>query len=343
MRNLNNKCRLKYLINLVVIILTLLGVEYIFIPIPQIYAKNDFILEGTVLIQYLGSDSTVIVPEGVKEIGASAFFHKEKMSVIKLPSFLEKIGEEAFLGCINLEKIELPESVTSIGKFAFQECSKLSSIKLPDGITTIEEGSFGWCRNLTRVRLPENLITIEKSAFFGTPIFEINLPHKLKFIGEEAFLGNRNMTELYIPANVKKIGQMAFSFSRHLIKFQVEDSNQNYSSLNGLLYNKDKSILIQCPNMIESVLISSKTKIIASQAFDGCRMIKKIVIPKGVKRIEKGAFTCENLTSITIPSSVIYIDKSAFLYKELVIFSEEGSYASSYAKKNGSQFRCIIK
>lgn len=315
--------------------------ECFFHPNLLVVAKDDFILDGTTIVGYTGTDTIIDIPEGIIEIGAAAFSNQEQIKIVHLPNSLEKIGEAAFQRCSNLEKIEFPETVTSIGKYAFQECAKLSQIKLPDGITTIEEESFNWCWNLTRVTLPKNLTVIEKDAFGGTSIFDLVLPEKLEFIGEEAFSGIFSMTKIYIPASVKKIGRYAFFNNKHLTEIQVDENNQNYSSFEGILYNKSKSRLIYCPDGLEKALISPKAKVIGKEAFRGCDLIRTITIPEGVERIEWGAFIGDSLVSITIPSSVSFIGKPDFYYDEMIIFAKKGSYAANYAQENGYSFRSI--
>jgi len=145
---------------------------------------------------------------------------------ILLPKSLTSIGINAFHNCCDLKKLIIPGSVTSIGSGAFSNCSGLESITIPDSVKTIEFGAFYNCRRLTNIKIPNSVISIEGQAF--------NSCHGLASVS----IGN----------SVTSIGKDVFKDCEELTEIIVEQGNADYSSLNGVLFNKNLTRLILYPN-----------------------------------------------------------------------------------------------
>jgi hypothetical protein len=160
-------------------------------------------------------------------------------------------------------------AVESIGNGAFYGRSGLTSVTIPSSVTSIGVGAFEDCSGLTSVTIPSS-VTI---------------------IGNSAFRSCSGPTSITIPSGVTSIGEIAFLDCSSLTNINVSSSNPYYTSVNGVLYDKEMKMIIACPGGVKG----------------------KIVIPSGVTIIEKGAFVnCVGLTSITIPSCVTSIGEQAF-------------------------------
>ena len=160
---------------------------------------------------------------------------------------------------------------------------------------------------------------------------------KVVEIDSDAFM-NTEITSVMIPDTVRFIGDGTFSYSRTLAYVEVDAGNENYSSYDGIVYNKKGTILLCCPSGREKdVVILKGTKYIISYAFDCCTKIKSVTMPDTLLSISSCAFNeCLSLSSITIPASVTEISDSSFdVSNDLVIYCEAGSYADTYAKENG--------
>ena len=121
----------------------------------------------------------------------------------------------------------------------------------------------------------------------------MEIPDGITNIGDGAFNICSSLTEIIIPKTVTSIGEGAFLSCVGLKQIDVEEGNQQYTSVAGVLFDKEKTVLIQYP--------TSKPEV-------------SYAIPNGITKIEYYAFFyCENLDSISIPSSVLYIDEGAFL------------------------------
>ena len=213
----------------------------------------------------------LIIPDSVESVGYCGFYGCSGFNgILKLSSNLKTIGEAAFYNCSSLTgSLNLPDKIESIGQFAFNNCSSLTGdLVIPNSITTISRAAFQDCKGLTgKLVLPDSITTIEGWAFYtdrftGT----LTLPSKLETLGEAAFGANINFenTKIVIPASLKKIGidyevnGENLGLSTHdfynfgakaekLEAFEVEEGNENFVAIDGVLYTKDKKRLISYP------------------------------------------------------------------------------------------------
>lgn len=158
---------------------------------------------------------SLIIPEGVKEIGEGAFWGCNNLTgTLSLPSTLEIIGKLAFSECRFTCELLLPQNLKSIGSRAFCNCKGLyGNLILPEGLLKIEESVFGGCSNLTGdLNIPKNVKEIESMAF--TLCLGLNgrltLPEGLEYIGSD-FCPCRFRAPLILPSTLKSIGSGAFS------------------------------------------------------------------------------------------------------------------------------------
>ena len=180
--------------------------------------------------------------------------------------------------------------VTSIDDLVFY-CAMINSLYLPKGIRSIGEECFADATFNCPILLPDSLRVIKKSAFFAT----------------------YSTGKLFIPALCTTIEDGAFGVVYGLQQFTVDTANQAYSSHEGVLYNKDKTRLIQCPTEKQDVFtIPSGVETIGNCAFASSK-VDSIIISSTVSHLEVCAFSqCTRLRSIYIPSTVLQIDGGIF-------------------------------
>ena len=231
--------------------------------------------------------TSVTIPPSVTSIGGCAFYGCSGLTSVTIPEGVTSIGNEAFRNCGRLTSITIPSTVTSIGSRAFGWCFWLTSVTIPEGVTSIGDSAFYYCTGLTSVTIPEDVTSIGDSAFcYCTGLTSITIPEGVTSIRDDAFHGCSGLTSVTIPSSVTSIGKSVFENCRSLAAIDVAYDNAAYSSYDGILYNKSRSELIECP-----------------VGRSGAAMI-----PEGVTSIGDDAFhVCSGLTSVTIPSSVTSI------------------------------------
>ena len=193
----------------------------------------------------------------------------------------------------------------------------IKTATISDGVTSIGDNAFSYCINLLRVTLPESVTKIGTGAFEHCwHLASVTIPNRVTAIGDYAFICCSDLTSVTIPESVTSIGESAFESCESLTAFTVSTNNPAYSSgTDGVLYNKDKTVLVQYPNgnSRNAFVIPDSVKVIGSSAFDSCTNLTNVTIPNSVTTIGMGAFfDCENLEDTVIPNSVTTIEASAF-------------------------------
>ena len=168
-------------------------------------------------------------------------------SKFSIPSYVSSIGPKAFYGCKNLSDITIPNlenGITNIGEEAFRECSSLVNIDIPNSVTEICYGAFEGCSSLKDITLSSSLIKIGDHAFKGCiSLQNITLPNSVTDIGNYAFGECSSLKSIYIPHGVERLDNFAFGYSENLASINVDNGNPNYSSQDGVLFDKNKTIL----------------------------------------------------------------------------------------------------
>ena len=256
-----------------------------------------------------------IIPDGVTSIGTAAFYGCTNLISVMIPDSVTSIGSMVFYDCVNLTSANIPNGVTEVSSDMFSKCHSLASITIPDGVTRIGDYAFERCGSLTSITIPEGVTSIGEQGFsFCTGLTSITIPNSVSVIGDSAFYWCTGLTSILIPSSVSLIGPYAFSSCTRLTAITVDSLNPAYSSLDGVLFDKNHSTLLQCPGgKSGSYTIPDGVSTIAQGAFVGCTQLSSIIIPASVSTIGVAAFTrCTSLTSIAIPDAVSIIADGSF-------------------------------
>ena len=191
---------------------------------------------------------------------------------------------------------------------------QIKTININDGVTSIGDWAFSYCRALRSITISNSVTSIGGSAFYDCDaLTSITIPNSVTSIGSSAFSFCSSLTSITIPNSVTSIGEYAFLGCSRLTSIEVNADNPNYTSIGGVLYNKDVTTLICCPGGKTSITIPNSVTEIGEKAFYYCSSLASITIPNSVTYIGDWTFSyCSSLTSITIPNSVTYIGNNAF-------------------------------
>ncbi len=226
--------------------------------------------------------------------GGEAYYSVKGWNTTKSYRTKDKvIGENMFRDKQLLKVVKIPNSVTSIEDAAFSVCSQLTSVTIPNSVTSIGGSAFSSCSQLTSVTIPNSVISIGGSAFSGCS----------------------QLTSVSIPSSVSSIGSNPFVNCTNLKEILVSEKNPNYLDLDGLLLNKEKTILLTCLcTKSDTCFIPDGVDSIGSSAFARCTGLTTVTIPNSVTYIDKSAFSyCSGLTTVTIGSGVTSIGDYAFM------------------------------
>ena len=194
----------------------------------------------------------------------------------------------------------------------------ITSVMIEDGITRIGDHAFLGCYNLRSITIPDSVVHIGRSAFNGCT----------------------SLKNISIPRNVASMGNYVFSRCANLSDIQVSTSNEHYCSLDGILFNREKTELLCYPSgngnvkytipntvirignsafsrcdSLNYIELPYSISCIDNYAFDGCSILNEVTIPVSVTKIGKGAFRgCDNMRMVTIPASITIIDDYVFYF-----------------------------
>ena len=310
---------------------------------------------GITITRYTGSDGTVVIPSTINGlpvtcIGNWAFEDSSSMTNVTIPGSVTNIGDYAFDYCSGLTGVTIPGSVIHIGLAPFVSCKSLTAITVEtnnpayaslDGVlfnhdqTTLIQCPGSKAGGFT---IPSSVTNIEDSAFNGcSALTSVNIPGSVIRIANGAFWGCRSLTNVLIPSSVTSIDSGPFPACSALAAILVDTNNPAYVGLEGVLFDKNRTILIQYPGAkaggytipdgvtdigdlsfyscarLTSVTIPDSVTLIRSYAFSSCRGLTNVTMGNHVSDIGYHAFAlCLSLPSITIPNTVTNIGQTAF-------------------------------
>lgn len=284
-------------------------------------------------------EESVTISEGITTIGSNAFYGCKNITQVSMPSTIKTIGWQSFRITSSLTQITIPEGTTSIQERAFN-ASGIKSIVIPGTVETIGRLAF-FQSALSEVVICNGVKTIAESAFSESKLKTVIIPGTVKTIGAGAFSTSRSLAELTIEEGVETIGDGAFSDCYSLKnveipksvltiddgtflncsglrEIKVSNDNPNYTSENGILYNKDKTKIIKYP---------------------GGKTDTEFELPSTVIEIGKSCFTaCHNLVKIQIPTSVGKLDSNAFVNTSKLQEINVASGNTQYLSESGVLF-----
>ncbi|MDD3323376.1 MAG: leucine-rich repeat domain-containing protein [Paludibacter sp.] len=226
------------------------------------------------------------------EIPSDAISYKLWNLHLILPNSITSIGNYAFTNIYSIRKLTIPNSVVSIGRCAFSSCG-FDSIILPSSLKIIGQEAFSRCTRLKYISIPNSVELIDGYAFMHCPdLIGITLGNETSFIDKDAF-----------------------DFCPNLEYIEISPENTKYSSNDGILYNKKKTVLIKCPEgKSGNTTLANSLIEIQDGSFEYCTKLTGILLGSSITKIGNNAFyNCNSLTEMNLGNSVNEIGNEIFL------------------------------
>lgn len=255
----------------------------------------------------------ILWPNTMWEVGDAALNRCYELESFTLGSETNEIKSGAFEYCTALSNIELTPKILYIDTRAFAN-SGLTEISIPKEIETIANQAFYKCEALKKIDFSDGVKEIKEAAFsYCSALEEIHLSKVLTKIGKEAFYACSSLTEITLPKKLINIGEDAFGACKALKEIKVEAGNTAFTSIDGVLFNKEKTTLLTFPfaNTANYQVPVGTTKI-APSAFSECNKLASIQFPNTLIEIGSEAFyKCLKLENITFPNSITVVGEGA--------------------------------
>ena len=298
--------------------------------------------------------NNLTIPNNVNSIGNSVFYGCTKLASITIPNSVTSIGDNAFRSCTSLTSVYYAGTEDEWNKITIGDCNEYLtnatihynfepepsnkqtgscgdnvtySLDTETGVLTIsgtgkmkdysgEDSPFYQNSNIKSVIIENGVTSIGNLAFSScNSLIEVSLPSSIISLGVSAFSGCENLMSISISANVADIQSIAFAGCKKLTSIEVDSNNENYSSINGVLFDKNITELVCYPagKNDASYTVPNTVKSFAYGSFYDCENLTSVIIPNGVTSIGGASFwNCKNLKSIVIPKSVTKIDLFSF-------------------------------
>ncbi len=261
--------------------------------IPRSISGRNVVAIGVFAFAFCSTFSHVAIPSNIKVIGNNAFYHCDQLSSVEIENGVEIIGFDAFTFCTQLKEIFIPNSIQEINPGSFDMTSVILKI-------APNHPRYNVYDNILFDRLKRSIVRFpQKSA-----ITNYTIPSGILTIEPGSFKYCSSLNNVVVPESVKDIGIDAFQFCGGTIN--VDPRNADFSSIDGILFDKLQRVLCHFPNEYRQSFyyVPDTVNCIVDYAFAGCSL-SEITIPYGVRKIGEGAFQfCDSLTHIDFPPTV---------------------------------------
>lgn len=285
----------------------------------------------------------IIIPDSVTIIDTQAFQYCKKLENVRLSNNIENLSDAAFYGCEELSTVIIPDSVKVIGS-AFGNCKKLTNIKIPKNVTSIAKDAFSYCNLLTLTVNEENetykmidnmLCTKDGKDVIQimkiNTLTELTIPDGVETISLQ---GAVKLKKLIVPASVKDLG--SFYGTTELSEVEIAEDNEYYSSDEGAIYNKNKTILVRCISQEESYTVKEGVKKLAENSFHNKKKLKELIISDSVETVAGlSIYLSTNLQSLYIGKSVKNMNGHSLYYLPLLTNVTVSSENTNFKAENG--------
>ena len=294
----------------------------------------DFEIVDGVLKGYHGTNTDIVIPSTVTEIGEGVFVTEEgeegvEITKVTIPSSVVRIGKDAFNGCELTSVVFEGENLAEIGESAFAYCTKLPEITLPEGLKVIGKAAFQGTSAIKSINIPASVESIGESAFSTcSELTEVNFADdnesQLKTIGKKAFYQCVRLGTLDIPEGVTTIGDQAFRASGGLKRVYLPSTLTEFGSSAPAVFSDVNSANLSGTDELLSITVEDGNPVYSSKngllyTADGETLLfcpsgitGTVTVADGTKSIGSSAFQRSKADHVVLPDTLLTIGSGAF-------------------------------
>ena len=305
------------------------------------YGDFEYTLEDDytcTITKYNGHAANVTIPSTIYgnkvcKIGYDSFCDNNNIISVTIPNTVKEIGGSAFADCYSLSTVTFSNSLKSIGGGAFEK-TNLKKVTIPNSVTEIDDYAFSGCENLSSLTLSNKLESMGYATFrYCKSLTSITLPNSLKYLDWYLFSGCTSLKTVSIGSSLQECynqGSYGFIFEdcTALESITVSSSNNNYTSANGIMYDKKKTEILVYPQAKKDTTytVPSTINTLYGVSTNNNPYLKTIIIPSSVTDIRDHAVGY-------IEDGWDYNKVSGFTIK-----GYKGTAAERYARNNDFNF-----
>lgn len=275
----------------------------------------------------------------VKAIDYLAFINSADMTSVTLPDGITQIYDQAFSHCSSLTEIRLPAKLQRIADYAFEFCTGLDSVTIPASVTQIGYAVFTYCRNLRGFAVAEGnpvyeavdgvlyskgqKMLVQYPASKTGP--EFNIPETVTRMPDCAFAPQYYLHAIGIPASLTDVRAGSFADCAALTDIEVAPENPALTAIDGLLFDKDVTTLLQYPVLHEAehVEIPSTVTSLGDLSMLGAAYVHTLELPASLTEIGTFALAgCSGLSLVICHATVPPVSEANPLNPAGAIFDD---------------------
>ena len=254
---------------------------------------------------------SISLPDAVKYLPYAMFRDCHSLSCVDLPKSLEKLCDDVFWGCASLKRICIPKNMTRfenlpwmLGNDVFSGCFALREIEL--------EGEDGLYVSVDGALYSKDMKSLERIPIGYEGVFCV--PEGVERIGRYAFCGCVSLARVDIASSVLDVDLSCFNDCKNLVWIAMDEDNLVYSSVKGVLFDKDETVLLRCPpGKRNRYDVFEGVEVIWERAFLGCAELDCVSLPDSVEEIGESAFDdCRRLSRLVFDERHVRIGEHAF-------------------------------
>ena len=291
--------------------------------------------------KYSDTVKEIRITDSVTNISHTAFSDMSKAEKVYFGKGVNTVGTAVFQNCYSLRGVYITDlsAWCNIGFYRSSDSNPLcfahklylngslvQTLRIPAGVEEIKPYVFEGCSSIKAVVLPDSLLQIGRYAFYGCAFTSVTIPSSVSVLSSQSFYG-----------------------CYRLQRFDVDGGNEDFSSdSNGVLFNKDKSVLFKYPEAKpeKTYTIPSSVRTIGEYAFYGSDWLEDVIVPESVSVINNHSFLgCSHLKNLYIYNASCafgnYFGIAPTDYDGTVFHGFKDSTTEQYALVNNYRFEEI--